>query len=106
MKGLIEYINESSINESISLDDHEDLFNAYMDVLDSNYKAEGKSFVENVVMPLADGVDIEDFLENFLYDYDGLEWLEHKYKNAKDRDDIDALIIRHAKEWLSDEGFE
>ena len=101
MKSLIEYINES-----ISQDDLEYLYEAYMDVLDSNYKAEGKSFVENVIMPLADGADIEDFLENFLYDYDGLEWLEHTYKNAKDRSDIDALIVRHAKEWLRDEGFE
>ena len=101
MKGLVNFINES-----ISQDDLEWLFEAYMDVLDSNYEAEGDSFVENVVMPLADGVDIEDFLENFLYDYDGLDWLEKKYKNAKDRRDIDALIVRHAKEWLSDEGFE
>ena len=102
MKGLVNFINES-----ISQDDLEFLFEAYMDVLDSNYKAEGKSFVENVVMSLADGVDIEDFLENFLYDYDDLEWLEKSYtKNAKDRRDIDALIVRHAKEWLSDEGFE
>ena len=101
MKSLVEYINES-----ISQDDLEWLYEAYMDVLDSNYEAEGKSFVEQVVMPLADGVDIEDFLENFLYDYDGLAWLEHKYKNAKDRRDIDGLIVRHAKEWLKDEGFE
>lgn len=101
MKGLVEYINES-----ISQDDLEWLFEAYMDILDSNYKAEGKSFVENVIMPLADGVDIEDFLENFLYDYDGLDWLESEYKKPKSRRDIDALIVRHAKEWLSDEGFE
>ena len=101
MKSLVEYINES-----ISQDDLEWLYEAYMDVLDSNYEAEGKSFVENVIMHLADGVDIEDFLENFLYDYDGLKWLEHKYKNAKDRRDINALIVRHAKEWLRDEGFE
>ena len=101
MKSLIQFISES-----ISQDDLEYLYEAYMDVLDSNYEAEGKSFVENVIMPLADGADIEDFLENFLYDYDGLEWLEHKYKNANDRRDIDALIVRHAKEWLRDEGFE
>lgn len=101
MKSLVEYINES-----ISQDDLEYLFEAYMDVLDSNYEAEGKSFVENVIMPLADGADIEDFLENFLYDYEDLEWLERKYKNKKDREEIDALIIRHANEWLKDEGFE
>ena len=101
MKGLVKYINES-----ISQDDLEWLFEAYMDVLDSNYEMEGKSFVENVIMPLADGADIEDFLENFLYDYDGLDWLEREYKNPRSRRDIDALIVRHAKEWLSDEGFE
>ena len=101
MKSLVEYINES-----ISQDDLEYLFDAYIDVLDSNYEAEGKSFVENVIMHLADGADIEDFLENFLYDYEDLEWLERKYKNKKDREEIDGLIIRHAKEWLKDEGFE
>lgn len=101
MKSLIEYINES-----ISQDDLEYLYEAYMDVLDSNYETDGKEWVETVVMSLADGADIEDFLENFLYDYDGLEWLEHKYKNPKDRDDIDGLIVRHANEWLRDEGFE
>ena len=101
MKGLVQFINES-----ISQDDLEWLYEAYMDVLDSNYEAEGESFVEQVVMPLADGVDIEDFLENFLYDYEDLEWLENVYtKNAGDREDIDGLIIRHAKEWLSDNGF-
>ena len=102
MKSLIQFISES-----ISQDDLEYLYEAYMDVLDSNYEAEGKSFVENVIMPLADGVDIEDFLENFLYDYDDLDWLEDAYtRNAGDREDIDALIVRHAKEWLSDNGFE
>lgn len=101
MKSLTQFISES-----ISQDDLEYLYEAYMDVLDSNYETDGKEWVETVVMSLADGADIEDFLENFLYDYDGLEWLEHKYKNANDRRDIDALIVRHAKEWLRDEGFE
>lgn len=102
MKGLVEYINES-----ISQDDLEYLYEAYMDVLDSNYETDGREWVETVVMSLADGADIEDFLENFLYDYDGLEWLEDSYtRNAGDREDIDGLIVRHAKEWLSDNGFE
>lgn len=101
MKSLIEYINES-----ISQDDREDLFNALSDILDSNYETDGKEWVETVVTDLADGDYIEDFLEQFMYDYPGLEWLEHKYKNAKDREDIDGLIIRHSKEWLRDNGFE
>lgn len=101
MKGLVEYINES-----LSDYNREDLFDAYIDVLDSNYKAEGDDFVEEVIMHLADGVGIEDFLENFLYDYEGLEWLEHKYNNPNDRREIDDIIVRHAAEWLKDNGFE
>ena len=101
MKCLVEFINES-----ISQDDLEFLFEIYIDILDSNYKTEGKSFVEAVVIPLADGVDIEEFLENFMYDHPDLEWLEQAYKNPKNREEIDGLIIRHINEWLKDKGFE
>ena len=44
MKGLVEYINES-----LSDYNREYLLDAYIDVLDSNYKAKGDDFVEEVI---------------------------------------------------------
>ena len=99
MKGLVQFINESLSNY-----EREALFDAYIDVLDSNYNAEGEDFVDSVIVNLASGIDIKEFLENFLYDYEGLEWLEHRYHSY--RSEIDAIIIRHAEEWLKDNGFE